>query len=390
MMVAENSFQFKLPVSVHFGPSALLELANTISVSGKRFLLVTSRDLDVASDKLLRCLNDKKVVIETCYLPSPEPTCNYIDNLAAELLDRSIEGIIGMGGGSVLDLAKALSIRLTHSQPIWSYANLSNRPPLPFEYPLLPVYTIPTTAGTGSEVTPYVVLTNSETGQKGTIQAPEVFPQAAFIDPALTLTMPSMLTATTGLDAFSHAFEAVVNISKVSPFSELFGKEAMVLALDYLPLAIHEPRNLRARSVMSWCSLLAGMAISHRGTTVIHALAEPLGAIAHIPHGQAVAMCMIPVLKASLKKMQGKQGEVLSETNRKLWNSDFIQKVDKLISAVGVTRTVAEYVPQSDIHELSERLLHDVLAYKFRPLKQHPIEFTDKELGDIIYEIIRG
>ena len=142
-----------------------------------------------------------------------------------------------MGGGSVIDMAKSLSIALTNPEPIWEYANLSYRPPKILTEKTIPVIAIPTTSGTGSEVTPYAVLSNIKKNQKGTIQQSEIFPRAAFEFPEFMISMPKELTASTGIDAFAHALESYMNISKQSPISEMLSIEAMKIIFSlFIPL----------------------------------------------------------------------------------------------------------------------------------------------------------
>ena len=129
-----------------------------------------------------------------------------------------------------------------------------------------------------------------------------LFPKAAFLDPNFTRTMPPELTAATGIDAFMHAFESFINISKYSPVAEWAAREAMSIIYQTLPKVYKNLDNLELRLEMGWASTLAGIAISHRGTTAIHAIAEPLGAITHIPHSVAVAICTLPVLKYTWSK----------------------------------------------------------------------------------------
>ena len=298
-MISHN-FQFKLPVSIHFGINSIEKLPETCKKIGSNVLLVTSRDISHLAEKVSITLENAKINFEVFYLESSEPDCTLIDSSAKSIAEKKIDCIVGIGGGSVLDMTKSLSIAITNPEPIWMYANLSYREPKPIIKKPISVISIPTTSGTGSEVTPYAVLTNSEKCQKGTIQQPEIFPKDAFIDPELLTTMPKELSASTGIDAFAHALESFINISKNSPISEFISIEAMKLIFTYLPKVMHEPENIEYRQKMAWASTLSGIAISHRGTTTAHAIAETLGGLIQIPHAHAVAITTYPVLKETL------------------------------------------------------------------------------------------
>src|SRR4030095_8647174 len=224
-----STFALGIPTRLYCGVDSTKSIAEVCQNLGSKPLLVTARELVQAHERILSCLDEMGCTISTVYLDSPEPTCAFIDSLAQELRPKQYDCIIGLGGGSAIDTAKSLSIALTHTDPIWLYANLPNRPPLGLKNRLLPIVAIPTTSGTGAEVTPYAVLTNSETLQKGTIQQSEIFPYAGIVDPVLTQTMPLELTAATASDAFAHALESQLNISKFSPVSDWAGREALRL-----------------------------------------------------------------------------------------------------------------------------------------------------------------
>jgi len=391
-MISHN-FQFKLPVSIYFGRNSIEKLPEICKSIGSQALLVTSEDILHIAEKISNVLDNAKINYEKYFLESPEPDCDLIDSSAKKLSAKKFDFIIGVGGGSVIDMSKSLSIALTNPEPIWEYANLSYRPPKILTEKTIPVIAIPTTSGTGSEVTPYAVLSNIKKNQKGTIQQSEIFPKAAFVFPEFMISMPKELTASTGIDAFAHALESYMNISKQSPISEMLSIEAMKIIFSYLPKTIEEPNNIENRKQMAWASTLSGISIAHRGTTTAHAIAEVLGGIMKIPHSYAVAISTYPVLKETLpyaeKELALIYEHVFSTTdgveyeNAKL----FVDSVYKLIKKCGLSRNL-----NNDISNLPENLDNQVLEYlnnyKFRPLKQHCVEFSNGKLSKIITEII--
>ncbi len=395
----ENVFELNLPTRLFFGETSLQKLPELCEKIGCNVLLVTSKDLQGQEDAVLSLFDRSKFSMRTFYVESPEPTCSFIDAAAADLRALKIDCLIGLGGGSAIDLAKALSIALTHpKESIWMYANLSNRPPLPLAAPLIPVFAIPTTSGTGAEVTPYAVLTKPDTQQKGTIQEPSIFPKASFLNPRFMQSMPPDLTASTGFDALAHAFEAFINVSKVAPVAEWAAREAIRVIFETLPSAVQNPQDLFLRTRMGWAASIAGVAISHRGTTTTHAIAEPLGVLTHIPHGHAVAISTLPVMKRTWKSQISKFSELytLVRRDRNEQKSDeyraeaFVEETTRLLSDIKLNRNAVSYLKVGAAEGLNTKLLDNVLTFKFRPLKQHPLEFSKEQLSEIIEEIIHG
>ena len=208
-----------------------------------------------------------------------------------------VDIIVAVGGGSVIDFAKSVSVSISHDKPIWEFVSYTGKQTHPIEGPLTPVVAIPTTSGTGSEVTPYAVLSNRGLRCKATIVSPHLSPSVALVDPSLTCSLPPEVTAYTGADALSHAIESLLNVSNRSPFSAIVSIEAIRSASSALVKAVSDGNNKQARSLMSWASLLSGISISLAGTGLGHAMAELLGGQTHMPHGLTIAVFLPAVLK---------------------------------------------------------------------------------------------
>ena len=394
-MISHN-FQFKLPVSIYFGRNSIEKLPEICKSIGSQALLVTSEDILHIAEKISNVLDNAKINYEKYFLESPEPDCDLIDSSAKKLSAKKFDFIIGVGGGSVIDMSKSLSIALTNPEPIWEYANLSYRPPKILTEKTIPVIAIPTTSGTGSEVTPYAVLSNIKKNQKGTIQQSEIFPKAAFVFPEFMISMPKELTASTGIDAFAHALESYMNISKQSPISEMLSIEAMKIIFSYLPKTIEEPNNIENRKQMAWASTLSGISIAHRGTTTAHAIAETLGSLIQIPHAHAVAITTYPVLKETLSYAKEQLAyiyeHVFQENSEHTSNENAIALVNsvyRLIDEVGLNRNLTDYISKIPTN-FSDKLLETLLSYKYRPLRQHPQKFENTDLKKMIELIVYG
>ena len=331
-----NNFNIYSPTSIVFGNNKLDSLLFKIGDKYKNILVVGNKDLKTHLDKLIDVIDNISAYSYLFTFDNIEPTTSMIDEITESLTKKNFDLIIGLGGGSAIDMAKALAISLRNPEPIWNYANLSNRPPSKLANKPIPVVAIPTTSGTGSEVTPYAVLSKEDTKQKGTIQEDSIIPIFAIVDSNFLLTMPPELTAYTGVDAFAHAFESYINISKLSPFTELVSEKAMTLIFRHLPEAVKKGSNVKSRLKMAYASSLAGMAISHRGTTTTHAIAEPMGALTKLPHSVTVCLCTLPVLKHSYDHIK----EKLDRLNKIIFldydnNYDFIENFEILINKIG-------------------------------------------------------
>ncbi|MDP2718959.1 MAG: iron-containing alcohol dehydrogenase, partial [Dehalococcoidia bacterium] len=276
-----TQFSAYMPVEIRFGPGTVSSLGEAASRLGRRAFLVTMKNL-VEIGLVERAIDSlKKSNIEFVLFDKVkgEPKSSDIDSAKEVLRESGCDLVIGLGGGSCIDQAKALAICARHPEPIWEYVNLSNRPPKPVSSKdVLPIIAIPTTAGTGSEVTPYAVVTNTETIQKGTIKEPAIYARMALIDPELTVPLPPRITAATGVDALAHAIESYFNVKNRTPYSDMVAVEAIRQIIKWLPTAYQDGNNLEARTRVAWGATLGGISISQAGTTVAHAMAQPLGA----------------------------------------------------------------------------------------------------------------
>jgi alcohol dehydrogenase class IV len=211
--------------------------------------------------------------------------------------------VIGLGGGSNLDLAKAVALLVKHPGPLSTYYGENNVPG-----PVAPVIAVPTTAGTGSEVSPVAVVADPERAMKIGIASRALIPKWAVVDPALTVSCPASVTAHSGMDALTHAIESFcarvrtdaspqsIFVGK-NPLSDVLAMRAITAIAKFLPTAVAQPSDRAAREEMAFASLLAGMAFSAAGTAAVHALQYPVGEATHTPHGLGNAVLLPTVMK---------------------------------------------------------------------------------------------
>ncbi|HEV2676904.1 MAG TPA: iron-containing alcohol dehydrogenase [Aliidongia sp.] len=221
----------------------------------------------------------------------PDPTTEVIEIGARQIVDGDYDGLVALGGGSPIDTAKAMAILAANGGKMRDY-----KVPAPIPVMGLPLVAIPTTAGTGSEVTRFTVITDTETDEKMLIAGISATAVATIIDYELTLSMPLRLTADTGIDALTHAIEAYVS-KRANLFSDSMALSAMKLIWAHLPIVCAEPGNHAAREAMMLGATQAGMAFSNASVALVHGMSRPIGAFFHVPHGLSNAM-LLPEITA--------------------------------------------------------------------------------------------
>jgi alcohol dehydrogenase class IV len=232
-----------------------------------------------------------------------DPTTAVVEAGARVYLEGGHDSLVSLGGGSPIDTAKAIGMLAVNGGKVRDY-----RVPqvIPAAGPLH--LAIPTTAGTGSEVTRFTVITDSETGEKMLIAGSALLPAAAIVDYELTLTMPARLTADTGTDSLTHAIEAFVS-RKANPFTDALALAAMKTIWRELPTSYREPGNRKAREAMMLAATQAGIAFSNASVALVHGMSRPLGAHFHIPHGLSNAMLLPAVTAFSAESAVGRYAE---------------------------------------------------------------------------------
>lgn len=222
---------------------------------------------------------------------APNPRHDTIDRMAAVGRESGIDCVVGLGGGSVLDAAKAVSMLLRNPGSCLDYVG-KNR----FAHGTVPFVAIPTTCGTGSEVTWVSVISHLAEQQKVSVKGDAMFPDVALVDADLLQTLPAHLVASTGMDALTHAIEAYT-VTLANPVSDALAEKAVVLLFAHLQRLVHDVGDATARAAVMRASTLAGMAFGNADVGGVHCLSETLGGIWDVPHGLANAMLLVPVMR---------------------------------------------------------------------------------------------
>ncbi|WP_057913766.1 iron-containing alcohol dehydrogenase [Peribacillus muralis] len=288
-MFAHINHDFRMPTVFRFGVGAFATLAKEIETIGaKKVAIVSDKGLEKVGvvQRVVELIEPLSVPTVTYTNIAGEPTFQLLRDAVETLQAEKCDLIIGIGGGSALDVAKATAA-LCGKDDISSYLSGAKT----IESRAVKCILLPTTSGTGSEVTLNAIFGDEEQQVKRGLVSPAFLPDAAIIDPELTISCPPRVTAASGVDAFTHAIESYIAI-KSTPLTKVYSEKAMKLFTSNITRAVHNGNDLEARIGMSWVSSLAGVALANAGVGAVHALAYPLGGTFHIEHGVANALLM--------------------------------------------------------------------------------------------------
>ena len=349
---------FRCPKVIIKGKDTLLKVGEEASKYGQRVMIVTGKSSTKKSgalDKVCHALIEKNLSYIVFDEVESDPSVDTVMKGATLCKDEKIEVIVAIGGGSPLDAAKGIAIVATNGGNIRDYEKQS------LSQSALPIVAIPTTAGTGSEVTRFTVITDTETKVKMLIAADSIVPHTAILDPMLTLTMPKDVTAATGMDALTHAIEAY--ISKVAtPMSDIFALKAIELIVANLIPAVCNPGNIEARANMLYGQMYAGLAFSNASVALVHAMSRPLGAHFGVPHGVANAILLPSVMNynrcsciGKMKDIAKAMGEVVDGLSTRDASYSVLQVIDDLFAETGLKGRLSMYdIPEEKLGQLAE------------------------------------
>jgi len=292
-----KSFSFELPTRIEYGVGICSKLADELKKLGaKRILIVTDKGIIKAGllEGIINIIKDAGVDWEVFDEVEPNPKDYNVQKGAEKAQQFKADTLVAVGGGSPIDCAKAMGVVVTHGGQIRDYEGYDR-----ITKEVLPLIAIPTTAGTGSEVTFSSVITDSREKHKFGIKNPKIAANVALVDPALTVTMPPKLTASTGMDALTHAIEGYT--AKVAePLADAAALHSIKLITKYLRTAVIEPDNMEARGGMLLGNLLGGIAFSHSDVAAVHCMAEALGGKYDAAHGECNAIILPEIMEFNM------------------------------------------------------------------------------------------
>lgn len=301
------AYQFQTPTKIISGIGSTAEIIKELNdLYAKKVLLITDPGLVQAgvAQQVVEMLKQAAVEVEIFDAVEPDPSIQVATKAAEMAKNVKANVLIALGGGSAIDTAKSAALLVTNGGYLKDYAGVNK-----VVKPILPLIAVPTTAGTGSEVTIFAVMSDPEKQEKFTISSALIAPAVAVLDPLLTLKLPPSVTAFTGMDALTHAIEAFTS-SIAQPATDALALSAIKLILKHLPVAVGRGDNIKARDGMLQASLLAGIAFNNAFLGLAHAIASPLGGHFHVPHGLANAVMLPYVMEYNLPTAVRRYAEI--------------------------------------------------------------------------------
>lgn len=367
------NWHYLQPVTIHFGNGMIACLKDEIRRLGRnRGILITSPSLE-KSGLAARLVADNENTLQTVYSRvSPNPDVSECDACAGLIRQNGCDFVLAVGGGSVLDCAKAAAAFCTADAPASDY--LEKKRPLPDAR--LPLIAVPTTAGTGSEITRVSVLSDHKKGLKAPLNTPAFYPDTAIVDPELTYTVPKHVTACTGMDVLCHAIEAYWNVHH-QPVCDALAIHAARLVFRHLETACEEPENALAREKMAEASVTAGLAFALPGTTAAHACSYPLTRDLGIPHGEACGLTIDHFMRINAEKdADGRLHELALATGFDNACS-MADAISELKHRTGLKTGLAGY-------ELTDGQLEKLVQASLHPnLQNNPVPITEAMLREL-------
>jgi len=383
----------KLP-RIEFGSGALNKLPEIIQRYGTSILLVTGGKSFRASYKwhdLIAALNERGIIWEHCTV-AEEPSPTLVDEIVKAFADYSFEVVVGIGGGSALDAAKAIAGLLPVQRTVMDYLE-GVGPELTYEGPSIPFIAVPTTAGTGSEATKNAVLSvQGEAGFKKSFRDDKLVAEYAIVDPDLLSTCPPSVIAANGMDAVTQLIESYVSL-KANVFTDALAISGLRAARDgLLPLYQQSGQLPEAREKMAYAALVSGITLAQVGLGSVHGLASPLGAFFPIPHGVVCGTLVSVATDVNIKSMQERESdnkalqkyqrvaEILCE--KRIRNPDtayaeLISLLDQWISQM--------MLPRLSFYKISEQHVPKIVQHsRGSSMRTNPISLTDEEITQIV------
>jgi alcohol dehydrogenase len=356
-------------------------------LGGSRVMIITDQGLVYAGivGRLEEILSSGGLSVTRFDGVEPDPRYEIASQAADRTREFGADVVIGIGGGSSLDIAKVAAILVTNTEPVSAMFGIDMVP-----RPGLPLILAPTTAGTGSEVTPIAILSDYDEKLKKGIVSPYLFPQVALLDAELTLGLPQAATASTGMDALIHAVEAFTS-KNAYPLTDMLAIEAIRLISDNIRTAFADGTNITARERMLEGSLLAGMAFANAGVTAVHAFAYPIGAEFHIPHGVANSVMLAAVMEFNMMGNLPKFAyiaEVLGENTSGLSMRDAACKAVEALRVVAADLGVPDNLSQFGVREEHIPTLAQGVMKVTRLLANNPRELKLEDAEEIYRRVL--
>ncbi len=386
-MKMNKTFSFTGAKKIVFGNGVFDELVEHVRESGgDKPLIVLDKGLAETGfkEKVSAILGKGGMKYAIFDRVEAEPALELADQGAKIALKEKCDSVVGIGGGSAMDVAKAVAVLAANKGKAVDYLGLNKIPARGF-----PKIMVPTTAGTGSEVTFTAVFSRKDLKKKEGMNSPYLYPELALLDPKLTLSLPPEPTAATGIDALCHAIESYTSVNS-SPMSEMVSLEAIYLISQNLRTCVHDGGNLEAREQMLLGSLYAGLGLANAGVGAVHSLSYPLGGKYGIPHGMANTLMLPPVMEFNLPAALEKFAVIASTMGEQtddlpLRDAAYlaVDAVEALIEDCGIFAGLEDLgVSEEDFPELAK-----IAMTVTRPLENNPRKVTPGDAVEIYKQV---
>jgi alcohol dehydrogenase class IV len=378
-------FEFATAARIVFGAGTVREVAPAAKEMGRRALLVTGCPLECAAT-LIAGLKAAGLACPTLAVDT-EPTLDLVRQGVELAREQQCDLVIGLGGGSAIDAGKAIAALLANSGELLDYLEVIGKG-RSLRSPSVPFIAVPTTSGTGSEVTRNAVLASPEHRVKASLRSPFLLPRLAVVDPELTLDLPPAVTASTGLDALTQLIEPYVSI-RANPITDMFCLEGMCRAAGALLRVCQDGHDRQARTDMALASLLGGLALANAGLGAVHGFAAPVGGMFTAPHGAVCAALLPHAMEVNIRALRARapQSDSLRrfETVARILTSDpdaapedGVNWVSRVCRQLSIPPLRSYGIQEQDVPVLVEN------AAQASSMKANPIPLTPDELCQLL------
>jgi alcohol dehydrogenase class IV len=375
------AYQFTLPRKTIIGDNALNNSQADFAALGQKAFVVTGKNVTKAGivKKLTDCLDQWGIAYKVFSDITGEPTDKMIDAGLKAYKDAGCDFLIGIGGGSPLDSVKAIGMMSVLDGKISDYMGVEIKGDFP------PMALIPTTSGTGSEATKFTVITDTEKNVKMLLKGEALLPSLAVIDPVFTVTTPKSITASTGMDALTHAVEAYTS-RKSNTFTDMYALSAIKRIFTYLPLAYEDGADTKAREEMAIAAYEAGVCINNASVTLVHGMSRPIGALFHVAHGISNAMLISKCLAFALDgcldrfaRIAKAIGAADEKEDDEMASQKFLEALETLCKKLEIPTLIEYGIPKDQFDSLIPKMARDAIisgspGNTIKEVKQEDIE----------------
>jgi len=381
-----TEFEFYSPIKIVTGVGESQKLNKWVELFHASLVLVIVDGVVAKTDAFLamtESMKEQGISFDIFSDTIPEPPMELIDNLAAQVREKAYDLVIAVGGGSPMDTAKAVCMLKNNEGRIKEYLFGGSRTP---KYPSVPLICIPTTAGSGSEVSCASVIEDTEEHIKLSCTHPNLYAKVAILDPLMQKGMPASVTAGTGMDAMTHAIESYTSKNS-SVFTEMYARKAIAIIAKHLPIAVKEPENLESRMMMAQASTMAAITMANGGLGAVHGISQSMGGVAHTPHGITNAILLPKVMKYNYKGDIEKFADIaalLGVDTSEMTTEEAAQAAGEKIAEINAEIGIPDNITSLKVtKDMFPEIVKGTMGYRL--LWMNPIPFTE-ELGYKILE----